>query len=231
MPKQRYLGLIPARAGSKRIPEKNIRLLCGKPLIQYTIEAAQESKVLWKIIVSTDDENIMKIAKDCGADVPFVRPAKLAIDETPTFPVVKHALNFYKENPPDAIVLLQPTSPLRISSDISDAINLFEQSGADTVVGISKYPIKLDTMFKMVKEKPHLTLEIPKNLTPNDCRYRLNGAIYVIKASTILDDDTLFGNKIVGYMMPNSRSVDVDTMEDWRMAELFISGGIKIEER
>jgi CMP-N,N'-diacetyllegionaminic acid synthase len=225
MPKRRYLGLIPARGGSKRIPDKNIRQLCGKPLIQYTIEAARESKALWKTIVSTDDEKIMKVTRNCGAEIPFVRPANLALDETPTFPVVKHALDFYKESPPDAIVLLQPTSPLRISRDIIDAIKLFEQSGADTVVGISEEPVKLATMLKAVTEKPYLTLEMPKILTPNESRYRLNGAIYVIKSSTILEKNTLFGEKVIGYLMPGSRSVDVDTMEDWRMVELLMSGG------
>ncbi len=137
------LGIITARGGSKGIPRKNIKLLGGKPLIAYTIEASKESGIFDRIIVSTDDNEIAEVAKKYGAEVPFMRPAELAQDTTPTLPVLVHALEWLKSNEgyePDAVAILQPTSPLRSSEHLRNAHVLFVQSGADSVVSVKTVP-------------------------------------------------------------------------------------------
>ncbi|MEK7090871.1 MAG: acylneuraminate cytidylyltransferase family protein [Patescibacteria group bacterium] len=124
----KILGIITARGGSKGIPGKNIKLLSGKPLVVYTIEAAKKSASLDRIILTTDDEAIAKVAKQNGCEVPFMRPAELAKDDTPTMPVVQHALKWLAENEnygPDAVMILQPTSPLRQDFHIKEAVELF----------------------------------------------------------------------------------------------------------
>src|SRR5690606_26912718 len=140
----RVLGLIPARGGSKGIPRKNIRLLCGKPLLQYTVEAALGAVRLTRIILSTDDEEIAEVGRACGVEIPFLRPAELARDDTPTLPVVKHAVQWLETRGEyfDAICLLQPTNPLRRSEDIDNCIDLLERSHADAVVSVAPVPVK-----------------------------------------------------------------------------------------
>ena len=139
----KILGVITARGGSKGIPGKNIKLLAGKPLISYTIEAAKKSGVFDRLILSTDDESIARVAKDYGCDVPFMRPKDLAEDKTAHLPVLQHAVNWLKENEnysPDAVMILQPTAPLRQDFHIKEATELFFRSGADSVVSVSEIP-------------------------------------------------------------------------------------------
>jgi CMP-N-acetylneuraminic acid synthetase len=227
MQERRYLGLIPARGGSKRIPDKNIRPLNGKPLIQYTIEAALGCGRLWKVIVSTDDERIAKISKSCGAEVPFMRPSELATDEATTSSVVRHAIEHYgtRGEMPDGIVLLQPTSPLRTSRDITGAIELFERSGADTVISVCDEPVKTNALLAATGTEPFLRLEMTGREASKEVKYRLNGAIYVVRPSLVLEKNTIFGKQLVGYPMPAARSIDVDTMADWLLVEHLMSGG------
>lgn len=227
MQERRYLGLVPARGGSKRIPDKNIRPLHGKPLIQYTIEAALGCGRLWKTVVSTDDERIAKVARSCGAEVPFMRPAELATDDATTSSVVRHAVEHYgtKGEMPDGVVILQPTSPLRDPKDISDAIDLFERSGADTVVGVGDEPVKTNALLSVASTEPFLRLEMAGKEASKEAKYRLNGAIYVVRSSLVLEKNTIFGKQLVGYPMPAARSVDVDTMADWLLVEHLMSGG------
>jgi len=132
----KILGLIPARGGSKGIPRKNIKPLGGKPLIAYSIEAGLKSRYLDKVLVSTDDEEIAQVARQYGADVPFIRPAELARDDTPTLPVIQHALRFLadKGETYDAVCLLQPSSPFRTPAFIDAAIEKYVRSGADSLV-------------------------------------------------------------------------------------------------
>ena len=149
----KYLSIIPARGGSKGIPNKNIVNIAGKPLIQYTIEAALNSKSLHSLIISTDDKKIAEVGKNCGVEIPFMRPAKLARDDTPAIDVVLHALDWLKENDsyePDAVVLLQPTSPLRTEKHIDEAIQLFVEENADTVVSIVEVPHNFSP-YKLLK--------------------------------------------------------------------------------
>src|SRR3989344_5310224 len=141
--KTKILGLITARGGSKSIPKKNIKFLCGKLLIAYTIDEAKKSGVFDRIILSTDDKEIADVGRKFGVEVPFMRPKKLAKDKTPTLPVLIHAISWLRENEnyfPDYIMLLQPTSPFRNSDHIREAKELIEKSGADSVVGVGKIP-------------------------------------------------------------------------------------------
>src|SRR5262249_36192083 len=138
----RILGLIPARGGSKGVPRKNIKLLCGRPLLAYTVEAALSSSFLSRVILSTEDEEIARVAQRFGVEVPFLRPQDLARDETPMLPVAQHALRFLEERDErfDALCLLQPTNPLRSAEDIDACIQLLETSHADAVVTTLRVP-------------------------------------------------------------------------------------------
>ncbi|MCI0730285.1 MAG: acylneuraminate cytidylyltransferase family protein, partial [Chloroflexi bacterium] len=140
----RVLGLIPARGGSKGVPRKNIRLLCGKPLLQYTAESALAARRLSRVILSTEDEEIAEVGRRCGLDVPFLRPAELAQDDTAALPVVQHALRWLEAQGEwfDAICFLQPTCPLRRAEDIDACITLLEERNADTVVSVLAVPLQ-----------------------------------------------------------------------------------------
>ena len=133
------VGIIPARGGSKGVPKKNIRPIMGKPLIAYTIEVALESQLLGKVIVSSDDEEIMVVSRQYGAEVPFTRPAELALDTTPMVPVLQHAVRFLEDRDNirfDYILLLQPTNPVRQVEDINSALGKLVETGADSVISV-----------------------------------------------------------------------------------------------
>ena len=138
----RVLGLIPARGGSKGVPRKNIKLLCGKPLLEYTAQAALASRLLSRVILSTEDEEIAEAGRRCGLEVPFLRPQELAADDTPMLPVIEHAVRWVEERGErfDAICLLQPTNPLRRAEEIDGCIELLIGTGADSVVTVLPVP-------------------------------------------------------------------------------------------
>ncbi len=149
---QNIIAIIPARGGSKRLPCKNIRDLCGKPLIAWTIEQAKNSKFIDKVVVSTDDEEIAAISREYGVDVPFLRPKELATDESPSIDLIKHALDFFKKKGEtyDIIILLEPTSPLRKKNDIDAAINLFLERYyySDSLVSLGKVHLENPNIMK-----------------------------------------------------------------------------------
>lgn len=223
------LALIPARGGSKGIPKKNIRPLAGKPLINYTIEAALQSRYQIRVVVSTDDEEIAKIARAAGAEVPFLRPAELAQDETPTFPVVQHALQWLEQHEayqPKLVVLLQPTSPLRRPEHIDRALELILSSEADSVVSLCEaehspyWMKKVDaegrvSPFISIEEEYTRRQDLPKV-------YRLNGAIFVTRSEVIMRKNRLLGDDTRAYIMEQDDSIDIDTELDFKLAELLI---------
>jgi len=225
-----FLAIIPARAGSKRLPDKNILTLSGKPLIAWTIEAGLKSKHLDEVMVSTDGKKIMEISKKYGAEIPFQRPAYLADDNATSIDVVIHTINFYKNDLKrkfDYIVLLQPTSPLRNSTDIDNSIEFLLQKEADAVISVCKtehsplwtniLPPNL-SMEKFLKEdiKEHQSRDLPDY-------YRLNGAIYICKTEKVLLEKTLFLNKnIYAFIMEQEKSTDIDTELDFKFAEFLI---------
>ncbi len=221
-----YLGIIPARGGSKRIPRKNVILLDGKPLITYSIDAARNSRRLSRTIISTDDEEIISVARHAGGDAPFLRPAEIAADSSPMVVVIEHVLR-YLEGPGgkvDAVVLLQPTSPFRTNRHIYEAIELFERSGADTVTsvcGAREHPYYSWTLrngelapFFSLAHQSMTRQELPP-------AFFENGAIFVVRRE-VLRSGTLYGRVIVPYQMDQRNSVDIDTPDDLAWAEWLI---------
>lgn len=227
----KVLGVIPARGGSKGVPRKNIKLLCGKPLIKYTIDAAIKSKQFEELIVSTEDEEIATIAKHIGASVPFLRPLHLAADNTPTIDIVIDILNTYKDRGKyfDVICLLQPTNPLRSIHSIKKSINDFYVSGADSLISVREVPHKYNPhwLFTEAKDSRYLSIATgEKNIIPRRQElpkaYYRDGSIYLTKSSILLEKKSLYGEKISFINMKNENYINIDTMEDWAEAERLL---------
>jgi len=227
MPQFRVLGLVPARAGSKGIPGKTLRLLGAKPLLQYTAEAALACQQLSRTVLSTEDEQIATLGRRCGLDVPFLRPAHLAHDDTPMLPVVQHALRCLAKmgDDYDAVCLLQPTSPLRSTEDIDGCIGLLLSSGADAVVTTLPVPPEHNPHWVYLTDETGLLRLSTGAGTPIPCRQQLpaavhrEGSVYVTRTRVVLGQDSLYGERLVGYPMAPERSVNIDDPEDWVRAE------------
>ena len=227
----KVLGLIPARGGSKGVPRKNIRFLAGKPLLAYTAEAALAATRLTRIVLSTDDEEIAEVGRSCGIEVPFLRAAELAEDTTPTLPVVQHAVHFLESRGDrfDAICLLQPTNPLRQASDIDGCIELLERAGADTVFTMLSVPPEHNphwVYFQNADGSLRLSTgeaaPIPRRqeLPP---AYHREGSVYVARRDVVMKQNSLYGAKVLGFEIERSRSVNIDTLEDWAKAETWVN--------
>jgi len=219
---KKFLGLIPARSGSKSIPLKNIKPILGKPLIAYTIEEALKSKYLERIIVSTDDTQIAQIAKEYGAEVPFIRPAELSTDTSPTLPVIQHALMYLESKGyiPDFVVLLQPTSPLRQVKHIDEAIKKILETNADSVITITESEIHPYWMCKLIGDKVYPFMDIGgASLRRQELPaiYRLNGAVVVSKREVIGKDWQQ--QDVRAILMEPIYSIDIDTDLDFYLAE------------
>lgn len=222
------LAVIPARGGSKGIPRKNIKKLGGKPLIAWTIECGKKSKYIDRMIVSTEDYEIAEIARMWGAEVPFMRPAELAKDNTPGVAPLVHAAKMLIKDAYDYIVLLQVTSPFRDVSDIDGTIEKCIDSKADTCVSIAKaeaspywmYSLtksgKLRSLLKISREKSYQRQKLPMV-------YQLNGAVYVVKCSYLLREQKLIDENTLGYIMSTEHSLDIDTMMDFLLAESILN--------
>ena len=224
------LGVIPARGGSKGIPKKNIFPVGGHPLIQYTIEAARASRLLSRVLISSDDKEIIRVAKELGAEVPFRRPAELAKDEATAISVACHALGFVESEEGrlyDFVVLLEPTSPMRTAEDIDRALALLYESGADSVVGLCRLEAPHPAKLKVVEEgkvKPFLPALWRDGLQRQELSpvYFLNGAIYAVRRDLLARDKTFWGEKTLPYIMPPERSVNIDTWVDLKLAEALL---------
>ncbi|MBF0504253.1 MAG: acylneuraminate cytidylyltransferase family protein [Candidatus Omnitrophica bacterium] len=221
---QRIIALVPARGGSKGLPHKNIRLLEGKPLIAWTIEQAKKSKYIDRVIVSTDDKKIANISKQYQAQVPFLRPAALATDKAAMMDVVFHAMEWIKRNNDsyDLIMLLQPTSPLRKSRDIDDAIKWLFKKNAKAIVSVCKtehHPYGANVLPKNGCMGTFIRPEIVnKNRQQLPVFYRINGAIYLANWSYLKKNRQFLGKKTYAYIMPAVRSVDIDSHMDFEFA-------------
>jgi N-acylneuraminate cytidylyltransferase/CMP-N,N'-diacetyllegionaminic acid synthase len=225
---RKIIALIPARGGSKGIPQKNIRDFCGKPLIAWTIEAAKASRYVDLIIVSTDDEKIASVSKEYGAKVPFIRPADLATDTAAGMDAILHSLNFLKEkgnSDNDILVLLQPTSPLRKAKDIDDAVEYCFSRNADAVVSVCKEEHGPRLMGKLQPDmcmKDFITVEdARKNRQDHDKYYRINGAVYIASFGYLKKNKSFFGSGSYAFLMPNERSIDIDSWFDFNVAEFL----------
>ncbi|MCC5915629.1 MAG: acylneuraminate cytidylyltransferase family protein [Balneolaceae bacterium] len=222
------LVIIPARGGSKRLPGKNIKPLNGKPLIHYTIEAARQLFSDDHICVSTDDKMIKKVAEDTGLSVPFIRPKELARDSSGSREVLLHAISFYEERgyKPETIILLQPTSPLRNSAHIKEALQLYS-SDLDMVVSVKEtktnpYRVLYEESEEgyLEKSKDPERLDNPKLIPPV---WEFNGAIYVINSRSLIEQPISKFKKIRKYVMPAEVSIDIDTEADWKYAQYLIN--------
>ncbi|OWR27593.1 flagellar modification protein B [Saccharibacillus sp. O23] len=221
------LAIIPARGGSKGLPGKNIRPLDGKPLIVYSIEAALLSGCVDEVMVTTDSPAIADIARSAGARIPFMRPDHLASDQSKSIDVLRHAISFYEENLHrtfSSVLLLQPTSPLRDQADIRKAFKQFEDSGAESLQSVcpaATHPYLLRTfeggrLSPYWIEQPHLRRQDLQEV------YALNGAIYIMKRDLVMERNSIVGDHNTGYVMPKERSIDIDDLLDFQIAEILI---------
>jgi CMP-N,N'-diacetyllegionaminic acid synthase len=226
----KVLGLITARGGSKGVPRKNIRLLCGKPLLAYTAETALKSQKFMRVILSTEDEEIAEIGRQYGLEVPFMRPAELAEDTTPTLPVVQYTLQKLEADGDrfDAICLLQPTNPLRRAVDIDNCIEILEKTNADSVVSILPVPAEYNPKWVYWQNgdgslalSTGETEPIPRR-QDLPAAYHRDGTIYLTRKD-VINSGSLYGLKIYGYEIETRYSANIDTEEDWRAVETVIN--------
>jgi N-acylneuraminate cytidylyltransferase len=236
------LALIPARGGSKSIPRKNIRPFAGHPLIAYSIAAGLASETVSRVLVSTDDPEIAKISRKQGADAPFIRPAELALDDTPDLPVFQHALSWLAENEgyhPEIIVQLRPTSPFRRVWHIDRAVSLLigrpEADAVRTVCAPFQNPFKMWRIKPDGFMRPALESEfkepynLPRQALPEV--YWQTGYVDAARAETILVKDSMTGEHILPLIIGAEEWVDIDSPDDWRRAErLLESGEISLED-
>jgi CMP-N,N'-diacetyllegionaminic acid synthase len=226
----RVLAVIPARGGSKGIPNKNILPLAGKPLIAWTIAAARESACLDRVVVSTDNAAIAATAQPFGAEVPFLRPAELARDDTPTTDSVAHAVRWLDEHQgyrPEAVMILQPTCPLRSAEDIRRALALYVEKDAESVVAVceaKQHPL----WMKQIEADGRLTAYVPdwQHATRRQDLpkvYALNGALFLAQRNLLVEQNTVYSSRTFAYVMPKERSLDIDTPWDLHVAELLLT--------
>lgn len=226
----RVLGVVPARGGSKGVPRKNARRLRGKPLIQYTAEAALEARRLTRVMLTTDNEEIARIGRKCGLEVPFIRPRELAQDSTPMLPVVQHAVQWYEQRGEvfHSVCLLQPTQPFRRASDIDACIELLEENDFDSVITILRIPPEHHPYWAYFRG-PDGGLKlftgedspVPRrqDLPP---AFHREGSVYVTRRDVLMDQNSLYGARVGGYLMDVGLYVNIDSLEDWRKAEQML---------
>jgi CMP-N-acetylneuraminic acid synthetase len=231
----RILAMIPARGGSKGFPGKNIKLLNGKPLLQYTAEIALESKYLTEVILSSDDQAIIAIAESIGIQVPFVRPASLAEDHTPTIDVIIDALKWFENESVffDAVCLLQVTSPFRTVEFLDKAIEKFIASGCDSLVSVQKVPHEYNPHWTFeVNEMGNLKIatgeeKIISRRQELPDAYHRDGSIYITKTEVLLQQRSLYGKSTSFIESSPEFYVNIDTLADWEKAEQMIKNNKK----
>ncbi len=224
------LGVIPARAGSKSIPGKNLALLAGKPLLAYTCEAVLASRYNMRTVLNTDDEVIATIGKRYGIEVPFMRPPELGQDQTPIIDVLAHSLHWFQRNEnysPDVIVLLQPTSPLRRAEHIDGGISLLLESGADTVVSVTEVPHQYtpESVMRLVNDRLVPYFEGPMTLRRQEKSrlYARNGPAVLVIRRKVVEEGRLYGEAIRPLKMNLVDSIDIDEPLDLALAEFWLS--------
>ncbi|WP_048903612.1 cytidylyltransferase domain-containing protein [Pedobacter sp. V48] len=221
------LAIIPARAGSKGLPGKNIKLLHGKPLIAYTIQAAVSSENISRIIISTDSKEIAEVAVSYGAECPFMRPQYLADDNSRSIDVYQHVIEELEKR--DGIfinefIVLQPTSPFRTAEDIDNAINLFKNKNADSVISYCEehHPIKWHKYIDKNGRFENLFENVASNRQLERTSYFPNGAIYILKRN-LIESNNYYTENSFAYMMDKTKSVDIDTIDDFNFAEFLLA--------
>lgn len=229
-PPVHVMALVTARGGSQQLPRKNVMPLGGKPLVAWTIEAAQGSARVKRVLMSTDDPEIAEVAREWGAEVPFMRPPALARADSPHIDVVRHAVTYldaHENYRPEYVLLLQPTSPLRTTQDIDNSINIAERSNAAAVVGVcpvKPHPFLVKQILEDGTLAPFVTSDIGylrREVLPP--AYGVNGAIYLNRRESLLRDGTFTPAGTRAYVMPPERSIDIDTAWDFHLVELILS--------
>lgn len=224
------LAIIPARGGSKGVPRKNIRLVGGKPLLAHTVETAIQARhLLHRIIVSTDDQETADIALNYGAEVPFLRPSALAGDHVPTLPVMQHAVRFVEEQdgrPLDWVLLLQPTVPFRLVSDLEAALALAEAGGCDSVISVVQVLSTHPILMKRIEDGRLLPFcveekEGTRRQDYEPAAFMRNGAIYLTRREILMEKHSIWGETIRPYIMPPERSFNIDSELDLRLADIL----------
>ena len=219
------LAIIPARGGSKGLPGKNIRLLGDIPLIAWTIQAALTSRCFKKVIVSTDCHEIANISITFGAEVPFIRPERLATDTSTSVDVVMHAINALDEKF-DEVVLLQPTSPFRKGNDIRNAFDIYNASKVQSLVSVTEADKSPYWCFSRNENKsitPIVVLDKQFSRRQDmPTAYSLNGAIYIVGTEKFINDPKFIYDNTLSYVMNKKSSIDVDDIIDFKLAELLL---------
>jgi len=237
--KQYIVGFIFARGGSKGVPGKNIRLLAGKPLIAYAIETGYQSQLIDRIVVSTDDKKITQVAKDFGAEVPFVRPKELAQDNSPEWLAWQHAIRTLKEQDKnrslDVFVSIPPTAPLRAAEDVDNVIQTFLESDADIVITVKK--ASNHPSFNMIaldeKKCAKLVLPLDTQITRRQDAplvYDMTTVAYVASPKFIMESKSVFEGKVKAVLIPEERALDIDTKLDFQFAEYLMTHRMKTNE-
>ena len=227
----RILGIVPARGGSKRIPRKNLYPLAGNPLIAYAIEAASNSRLLTRTIVSTDDKEIRRVAEALGGDVPFLRPTEFSGDESPSVDFVTHALGEISSagaSKFDYVCIVEPTAPLRTAQDIDAALSLLFAEGTDSVIGLTPVEYNNPGRLRVIRQsrvQPWAPdLWSGNRRQPNvEQVYQPGGGLFACRSDVILLERTLIGHSQCGYVLPPERGVDIDTLLDLAFAEFLMT--------
>ena len=227
------LAIIPARAGSKGVLGKNIRLLNGKPLLLYSCECVTQSRRVTRAVLSTDCSRMASLARESGVEVPFQRPAELARDNSPTLGVILHALNWFQESrdwQPDIVVLLQPTAPLRVAADVDQAIDQLVNSNADSVVSVCRVAAHFHPEWQFTITNGQLqtwkgmpVASVPTRRQLLSPTYERNGAVYAFRTRALRETGSIYGRHCLAFEMPAERSINIDSMDDWRKAEKSLS--------
>jgi CMP-N,N'-diacetyllegionaminic acid synthase len=220
------LGIIPARGGSKSIPAKNLRELAGKPLLAYTAEAARASGIISRLVLSTDSGEIAELGRKLEIEVPFMRPADLAQDETPMLPVLQHAVAALEAEGwrPEIIVLLQPTSPLRKPEHITRTVELLRAEDCDSVVSVLEIPHLYSPQKALRLENGALKFWLPdgERITRRqqlETSYAREGTVYAFWRDTLMEQGSVYGNRCLPFVLPPAESLNLDSEADWQLAE------------
>lgn len=231
------LAVITARGGSKGIPKKNIKLLGGYPLIAYSIAQAKKSSLISECIISTDSEEIAQVSRDYGGNVPFMRPPELSTDTAQHVPVLQHAIDFVERKNGkkiDYIILLQPTSPFRLTEDIDGVLSRLIDTGAHSAVTVIRmvdnHPLKAKRLVDGFVEPYFSEYPEPEGRPRQQFpeAYKRSGAAYCMTRSLIMDRGLLYGEKIAAHVVPGDRSIDIDNEKDWVVAE-YMLGKLKAQ--
>ena len=229
------LAVIPARGGSKRIPRKNIKLFCGKPMIAWSIEAALQSDCFDRVIVSTDDAEIAEVSRQYGAQVPFMRPAELSDDRTGTIPVVRHAIQFFSEHGQELsqVCCIYATAPFVRATDLRQGLNTLISEGSDYAFSVTSYPFPIQRAIRISKQG-RAEMFNPEHFSTRsqdlEEAFHDAGQFYWGQANAWLAGNPIFGSRATVVQLPRYRVQDIDTPEDWLMAEyLFHAINLKAD--